>query len=81
MYKYIGLAHNTRNVWSTGMYIYLNNNKYYISNTYPMYAKFSGDSLSDPTEYTQIDYPKELTEKEIKEGKTKYWNQEWIFSI
>ncbi len=83
MYKYITIAHNTRQVWSTDMYIYKNNinNKYYISRTYPMYAKFSGELLSDPTDYNLIDFAKEITEDDINKGKTFYWNQEWTFKL
>ncbi len=81
MYKYITIARNEDKQWTTSMYIYKKGDKYYISRTYPKYAKFQGDSLDDPTEYYIIDYPQELKEDEIKNGKVKYWSLVWEFSL
>ena len=49
--------------------------------TYPKYSKFQGDILNDPTEYYVIDYPQELKEDEIKNGKVKYWSLMWTFTM
>ncbi len=81
MYKYITIAYNTRQAWAVPMYIYQNegNNKYYISRTYPKYSKFNGDNLNDPTKYSEVDFAKELSDNDIKNGLINYRNQEWKF--
>ncbi len=81
MYKYITLARNEDKQWTTSMYIYKQGDKYYISRTYPKYAKFQGDILEDPSEYYVIDYPQELKEDDIKNGKVKYWSLMWNFLL
>jgi hypothetical protein len=83
MYKYITIAYNTRQVWAVPMYIYQHedNNKYYITRTYPKYSRFDGDNLNDPTTYNEIDFAKEISNDDVKKGFTNYWNQDWKFRL
>jgi hypothetical protein len=81
MYKYITLARNNSNLWATPMYIYQNieNNKYYITRTFPYKASFTGDELIAPSTYYSIEYP--ILIDDINKKNVSYWNQIWTFSI
>lgn len=83
MYKFISIAHNIDEDWFTSMYIYqdINTNKYFITQTYPFSSRFSGENLLGSTTYYNIDYPKELTQEDINNGKVVYWNQEWKIKL
>ena len=81
MYKFITLARNSSNLWATPMYIYQNteNNKYYITRTFPYKAIFKGDELVAPAPYYNIEYKMEIVD--INKKTVSYWNQIWNFSI
>jgi hypothetical protein len=84
MYKFITVARNTMSDTSPmPMYIYKNedNNKYYISRMYPDKAVFQGSTLVNPAKFYAIDYPQEISDNDIKQGRTTYWSMIWTFKI
>lgn len=84
MYKFITIARNNMNdTYPTPMYIYQNeeNKKYYMSRMFPTKATFQGRKIINTTNFYAIDYPQEISDKDIKEGKTTYWNMTWLFNI
>ncbi len=83
MYKFISIARNPINVWSTPMYVYQNeeNKKYYITRMYPINAKFYGSKLEDLSTYSVLEYPKEISDADIAKKTTTYWNIEWTLKL
>ncbi len=81
MYKYITLARNSNDLWATSMYIYQNteNNKYYITRTFPYKAILKGNILEAPNNYYAIEYPMEIND--INKKSVSYLNQIWNFSL
>jgi hypothetical protein len=84
MYKFITVARNImEDTYPVPLYIYQNeeNNKYYISRMYPNNSNFGGYSISNSSTFYNIDYPQEISEEDIKKGKTQYWGMIWKFKI
>ena len=84
MYKFITVARNIMSdTYPIPLYIYQNeeNNKYYISRMYPTKATFQGQHIVNPSKFYSIDFPQEISDNDIKQGKTNYWNIEWTFKI
>ena len=82
MYKFINVARNIMsNTYPIPMYIYQNeeNNKYYISRMYPTKSIFQGQTISNKSKFYDIDFPQEISDNDIKQGKTTYWSMTWIF--
>lgn len=80
MYKYLAIALNKADDSVEQMYLYKNTktNIIYITQMYPYSAKFTGDILIDDMLYSTIYEPQIVSENDITQGYTKYWNQEWI---
>jgi hypothetical protein len=84
MYKFITVARNTLNELALiPMYIYQNedNKKYYISRMYPTKSIFQGTKILNDLKFFAIEYPQEVSDSDIKNGKTQYYNMTWSFSI
>jgi hypothetical protein len=84
MYKFITVARNVNDdTYPTPLYIYQNedNNKYYISRMFPNKSKLEGKSILNPSKFFTIEYPQEISDDDIKKGKTQYWNMIWKFKI
>ncbi len=84
MYKFITVARNIMDyTYPVPLYIYQNeeNNKYYISRMYPNKSKFEGTSISNSDKFLTIEYPQEISDNDIKQGKTQYWSMIWKFKI
>ncbi len=84
MYKFITVARNINSdTYPMPMYIYKNeeNNKYYMSRMYPTKAVFQGQTISTPSDFYSIEYPQEISDSDIKQGKTTYWNMIWEFKL
>ncbi len=84
MYKFITVARNIDSSSSpVPMYIYQDEdtNRYYISRMFPSKAVFQGSKLTNDTKFYAIDYPQEISTKEMLMGKTNYWNMTWIFKL
>jgi hypothetical protein len=84
MYKFITVARNIDNDTNPiPMYIYQNEEtkKYYISRMYPSKSVFQGSKIINDTKFYAIDYPNEIPDNDIKNGKTTCWNTIWIFKI
>ena len=84
MYKFITVARNTLNELALiPMYIYQNedNNKYYISRMYPTKSIFQGKNILNDLKFFAIEYPQEVSDNDIKNGKTQYYNMTWSFVI
>jgi hypothetical protein len=84
MYKFITVARNTMSdTYPIPMYIYQNeeNNKYYISRMFPTKATFQGSNLVSLSKFYTIEFPQEISDSDIKQGKTTYWSMVWIFKI
>jgi len=84
MYKFITVA---RNIDSEStpmpMYIYQDEQtkKYLISRMYPTKAVFQGSKLINESKFYAIEYPQEISEADIKNGKTIYWKTVWSFKL
>ena len=84
MYKFITVARNSMSdTYPIPLYIYQNeeNNKYYISRMFPTKATFQGSNIVSLSKFYDIEFPQEISENDIKQGKTNYWNMEWIIKI
>jgi hypothetical protein len=84
MYKFITVARNTMNETSLiPMYIYQNEEtkKYYISRMYPQKSIFQGESISNEMKFYALEYPQEISDNDIANGKTQYWKMTWNFKI
>jgi hypothetical protein len=84
MYKFITVARNIMSeTYPIPLYIYQNeeNNKYYISRMFPTKATFQGSNLVSQSKFYDIEFPQEISENDIKLGKTTYWSMEWTFKI
>ena len=84
MYKFITIARNIMNdTYPIPLYIYQNeeNNKYYISRMYPNKSVFQGSNLVNPAKFYSIEYPQEISDNDLKAGKTTYWSMTWTFKI
>jgi hypothetical protein len=84
MYKFITVARNIESDTSPmPMYIYQNEDtkKYYISRMFPTKSIFQGTYLINENKFYNIEYPKELSDDDIKNNKTMYWNMTWIFKF
>ena len=84
MYKFITVARNTvSDVSPMPMYIYQNEetNKYYISRMYPNKSIFQGDTILNKLKFYALEYPQEISETDVKNGTTLYWNMTWIFKL
>ena len=82
MYKFITVARNTMNETSLiPMYIYQNeeDKKYYISRMYPTKSIFQGQTISNKSKFYALDFSQEISDNDIKQGKTTYWSMTWIF--
>ncbi len=84
MYKFITVARNMdSDTTPMPMYIYQDEQtkKYYISRMFPIKAVFQGSKLINESKFYAIDYPQEISEGDIKNGKTTYWKSVWSFNI
>jgi hypothetical protein len=84
MYKFITVARNINSdTYPIPMYIYQNedNNKYYISRMFPSKSTFQGQTISNPSNFYSLEYPQEISDDDIKQGKTTYWSMTWNFII
>jgi hypothetical protein len=84
MYKFITVARNINSdVYPMPLYIYQNEEtkKYYISRMYPNKSIFQGESISNKMTFYALEYPQEISDNDIKNGKTQYWNMTWNFKI
>ncbi len=84
MYKFITVARNILSeTYPIPMYVYQNedNNKYYMSRMYPDNSKFEGKSLLNQNKFYSLEYPQEISEDDLKKGKTEYWKMTWTFKI
>ncbi len=84
MYKFITVARNMdSDTTPMPMYIYQDEqtNKYYISRMFPTKAVFQGTKLINESKFYAIDYPQEIPEADIKNGRTIYWKSIWSFRI
>lgn len=83
MYKFITMARHISRAGVNPTYIYMNidTNKYYITLNYPKYAKFNGAGITDITIYPLIGDGLLLTEDNLKNGKVKFFSQEYLFKI
>ena len=84
MYKFITVARNTESDTSPmPMYIYQDEEtkKYYISRMFPSKSVFQGVKITNDTKFYSIEYPKELTDEEIRNNKANFWNMTWVFNL
>ncbi len=83
MYRYITTARNTRDTWATAMYIYIvpSDNFYVISPTFPFRSSSGGNNVILDTLLNDIDMAQKIPPEDITNGLTKYWNQDWKFTI
>jgi hypothetical protein len=84
MYKFITVARNIMSdTYPIPMYIYQNeeNNKYYISRMFPTKAVSHGTNIISLSKFYDIDFPQEISDNDIKQGKTTYWSMVWTFKI
>jgi hypothetical protein len=84
MYKFITIARNINNdTYPMPMYIYQNeeNKKYYISRMYPTKSVFQGTKIINNELFYSLEYPQEISENDLKSGKTTYWSMIWEFKI
>jgi hypothetical protein len=82
MYKFITVARNIMSdTYPMPMYIYKNeeNNKYYISRMYPSKSIFQGQTISNQSKFYSLEYPQEISDNDLKQGKTTYWSMTWTF--
>jgi hypothetical protein len=48
---------------------------------YPYKSTFQGESISNELKFYALEYPQEISETDVKNGSTLYWNMTWVFKI
>ncbi len=48
---------------------------------FPTKSTFEGGSILNPSKFFSIEYPQEISDDDIKQGKTQYWSMTWKFKI